>query len=82
MWSTVQKLHEKPMHVRKRYAVGVSFGITLLIAIVWVTSFSARISEGTLVKDSNSTEDKKPLAAVVESVQSGVDDFKVFFDGQ
>jgi hypothetical protein len=69
MFTTVKKLHEKPEHIRRRYALGISFGVTALIALVWVTSFTSRLS-GTLV-ESDQKETVKPLAAVVDSIREG-----------
>lgn len=81
MLNTIHKLHQKPEHVRRRYALGVSFGVTALIALVWVSSFGSRLSQGTLVEEGG-RESVTPLAAVAESVREGVSEFRVFFEGQ
>ena len=36
----IEHLREKPEHVRNRYAFWTALGVTLVIAIFWVSSFS------------------------------------------
>lgn len=36
----LKALHEKPEHVRKRMAVGLSVGITGLVAIIWIATLA------------------------------------------
>ena len=79
MWETLQKIQEKPKHVRQGYALGVSFGITALIALVWASSLGSSLSQGVLVEETEKSA-VKPLAAVVESVREGAEEFKIFFE--
>ncbi len=37
--SIIQNLSEKPDHVRKRYSFLISFGITAVIFVFWLSSF-------------------------------------------
>src|SRR5438105_3016995 len=40
----LEALREKPEHVRRRIAFWTSFGITAVIALFWVASFTATIT--------------------------------------
>lgn len=37
----IERLRTKPVHVRKQIAFGASAGFTALVAIIWVTAFTA-----------------------------------------
>ena len=41
LYSYIEKLKAKPEHIRKRYAFSVSFGLTAIIFLFWLASFSS-----------------------------------------
>ncbi len=55
--SFIEKISEKPEHIRKRYSFFISLGITSIIFVFWISSFE-------FVK----TPVDKSLASVVEKV--------------
>jgi hypothetical protein len=38
--SIIQNLSEKPDHIRKRYSLLISFGVTAVIFVFWLSSFN------------------------------------------
>lgn len=67
----IDRLREKPEHVRHNIALGVAFGISGLVAVTWMTAMA---TSGTLALQSN-TVDETPegsemSAAVVESTSA------------
>lgn len=38
--SFIENISQKPEHIRKRYSFFISFGITAIIFVFWISSFS------------------------------------------
>jgi hypothetical protein len=68
----VHTLRQKPQHVRENIAIGVSGGITLLVALGW---FAATASNGTLSLAPSATFADARAPGVQEAVSSSKDNF-------
>lgn len=53
----LENIRSKPDHIRKRYSLLISFGVTAIISVFWISSFE-------FVK----SPDDQTLSAVVEKV--------------
>lgn len=68
----VNRLREKPHHVRHNIAMGVAFGITGLVALGWMTALA---TSGTLALESNSPEERAADAKLSETVAESTNSF-------
>jgi hypothetical protein len=64
----IEKMREKPNHVRKQYALGISFCITGIIFIFWVSSFGIK---NTAMAD-NYIKPKPPLTVLTAGAGDAV----------
>lgn len=69
-------MRAKPVHVRTKYAFFVSSGITIIIAILWLLSFTL-----TTPVVSNTVIPQAPLTSLSASVGSVYDSIKEIFVG-
>lgn len=53
MRRVIQHLHTKSPHIRARIAFGVATGVTLVIALVWLTTLPTRIAGIAPAADTN-----------------------------
>ncbi len=60
----IDRLREKPEHVRHTIALGVAFGISGLVAVTWMMAMA---TSGTLALQSNTVSETPEAAAVAES---------------
>lgn len=72
----INRLQNKPEHVRRRFAFGVAGGITALIAFVWVSTFWVG-GNTELAQDT-----KKRDGGVVRSAMSGLAGVYAALDNQ
>jgi len=79
--SIINKISEKPDHIRKRYSFLISFGITAVIFVFWISSFSFVKSpaDKALAKAMNNID--TPAQSLVASVGSFFTDIKEIFFG-
>ena len=70
----IDRLKEKPSHVRERVALGVSGGVTTIVALGWLMAMS---SSGTLSLATKSVaEGVRPPAEVATSINESSSSFK------
>ncbi len=74
----IDRMKEKPEHVRKRFAFLVSFAITFVIFAGWMASYGLK-SSPILAKDQNKVD--KPVSSLTASVGDIWDDIKSMFSG-
>ncbi len=60
----IEKSREKPPHVRRRLAASWSFGVTAVIAAVWLLNFQFLYKTQTEPQPVATTQADAPLAAV------------------
>ncbi len=79
--SFIEKISEKPPHIRKRYSLAISFAFTAIIFIFWISSFGfVRIpSDGTMASVVEKVD--SPGRSLVASVGSFFVDIKEIFFG-
>ena len=65
----IEKMREKPEHVRKQYAFLTSLGITVIIFMFWVASFS-----GSFALDSAVIADEPKAKSPISSLTANVGD--------
>jgi hypothetical protein len=68
----VHSLRQKPQHVRENIAIGVSGGITLLVALGW---FAATAASGTFSLSPSATLASTNTADMQQTVASSKDNF-------
>ncbi|MDB5195191.1 MAG: hypothetical protein JWO84_375 [Parcubacteria group bacterium] len=68
----VRSLRDKPLHVRENIAIGVSGGITLLVALGW---FAASAASGTFSLSPNATLAATNNPEMQQAVNSSKDGF-------
>ncbi len=83
--SIIQNLSEKPDHIRRRYSLLISFGVTAVIFVFWLSSFDliktpveqnlANIETGIV------QQIKTPTRTILASVGSFAVDIKDIFFG-
>jgi hypothetical protein len=68
--SVIHKLREKPEGKRRSVALGVSAGVTSMLAIVWLSTLPARLGDNQeLVRQSAPAS---PSAVFIDGMQSGL----------
>lgn len=65
----IEHLRSKPEHIRRRIALGTSFGFTALVAVLWFTSLAA---SGTFTLASNTVPENKDLPPVLPDTSKSV----------
>lgn len=60
----VAKLRAKPEHERRRWAAGLTAGLTLMIAVFWVANLTANLSSANLAKKTPKASPFGQVAAV------------------
>lgn len=70
----IQKLQDKPLHVRERIAFGTSAGITAIVAIGWLVGMSASGSFSLATK--SIAESVRPPETVSNTLSEGNANFK------
>ena len=77
----LEKLRSKPDHIRKRYSFFISFVITAIIFVFWISSFGLNSSDNS--QNLAKTIDKagSPGLSLVASVGSFLGDIKEIFFG-
>ncbi len=65
----IQKLQEKPLHIRERIAFGTSAGITAIVAIGWLVGMNASGSFSLATK--SIAESVRPTDAVSSTLAEG-----------
>ncbi|MDD5318282.1 MAG: hypothetical protein PHF79_00460 [Candidatus Pacebacteria bacterium] len=68
MQNFIKKLHEKPESYRHMVALGVSFGVTILIFGIWLHSFIAGLSSNQALAGVAAAN---PLSALGETISQG-----------
>ncbi len=80
----IEHLRAKPLHHRKRIAVGVSAGITVIIALFWYSSFSYFNTDSLQnVQVATINSENSPFQVFkqgVANVYEGITGSKVHFD--
>jgi hypothetical protein len=71
-------MREKPEHVKRQYALGVSLGITGLIFLFWITSFAI----GGKPSEDAVAEVKSPIASMTASAGDAFTYVKEMFFGK
>ena len=79
--SYLENLRAKPEHIRKRYAFSMSFGITAIIFMFWLSSFSTIRNSSTDVIASTMNKIETPSQSLVASVNSFLVDIRDIFFG-
>ncbi len=79
----IEKIKDKPHHVRHMIALGISGGCTLLLLAVWITQFSAFNAKGinqyALQKNTVATESQNissPFQSITASAVNAIDSLK------
>lgn len=74
--SYIENLKQRPEHVRRRYAFGVSLGVTAIIFAFWLASFSVigNAAKGTVAQVMGRVE--TPTQSMVAAVGSFFTDLK------
>lgn len=70
----IDRLKEKPSHIRERVAFGVSGGVTALVALGWLTAMSSSGAFSLATK--SVAEGVRPPAAVATSINESSSSFK------
>ncbi len=70
----IQKLQDKPLHIRERIAFGTSAGITAVVAIGWLVGMSASGSFSLATK--SIAESVRPSEEVSNTLSNGSSNFK------
>ncbi len=65
----LERIQSKPSNVKTQYAFGVASAITVIIAIVWMSTIPARFSEVSL-KQTDSKEEKANLGDLVNDTKN------------
>lgn len=85
MYRTIQRLQEKPPHVRTRAALGVSAGVTILVFAVWITTLDltrAPQTAGMIVyeqDDERSSQVASPFSALQDDASDAWGSFRTMF---
>jgi hypothetical protein len=74
MFKYIDQLREKPVAVRKRYALGISLACVTLIAGVWVVSITSKARNAQAVE--SGSKGPSPLSALVQNFSAGYSDIK------
>ncbi|MDP3962590.1 MAG: hypothetical protein Q8Q03_01870 [bacterium] len=64
----IEKMREKPEHVRKQYAFLTSLGVTMIIFMFWVASFSGSFALDSAVVATEKAEVKSPISSLTANV--------------
>jgi hypothetical protein len=67
MLDFLDRLREKPVRVRRWYALGFSGGVVLIIAIIWFTSLSSQMNGNGEEKNA----EPSPLEAITQNISDG-----------
>ncbi|MBP7741352.1 MAG: hypothetical protein KA104_01505 [Candidatus Pacebacteria bacterium] len=70
----IDRLKEKPSHVRERVALGVSGGVTAIVALGWLTAMSSSGAFSLATK--SVAEGVRPPAEVATSINESSSSFK------
>ncbi|HEY4503632.1 MAG TPA: hypothetical protein VJJ28_00785 [Candidatus Paceibacterota bacterium] len=70
--SHIERLREKPDHIKKRIAFLASFSITAIIFIFWLASFGVK-SSSVIVEDTLA-KSESPISSLSSSLLAGVGD--------
>ena len=73
----IERVREKPDHKKKQYALFVSLGITSIIFVFWITSFTI----GADAKSEAMAKVKSPIGAMTASAGDAYDYIKTFIFG-
>lgn len=68
-------MRQKPVHVRRRYAFGVSFGITSVIFLGWMASYGIS-SSPVLADKTNGDKIDTPVSSLTASAIGAFKDMK------
>jgi hypothetical protein len=79
--SFIDEISKKPDHIRKRYSFFISLGITAIIFIFWISSFSFVRSPAGEILSKKVDEVGTPAQSLVASVGSFFTDIKDIFFG-
>jgi hypothetical protein len=74
MLEYIEKLREKEVHVRKRYAFVVSFSISALIMAGWLASYG--VTSNPVLTEDDTTHVETPTSSLTASVGNIYDDVK------
>ncbi len=64
----IERMREKPEHVRKQYAFFSSLGITAIILMFWVASFNGSFAIDPTVIATEKTEVESPVSSLTANV--------------
>ena len=74
--SHIERLRDKPHHIRKRIAFWSSFTVTAIIAIFWLASFSIGGGSGATAVIGTSRKAQSPTQSLVAGAGILFDDIK------
>lgn len=69
MHQFLNKLRAKPLHERKMIALGISLGVTSVLALIWFASLSVRF--GNTTQTANITQSSNDSSSQFQTIMSG-----------
>jgi len=72
--NNIKKLQQKPVIVRKRISFLISFSVTFLILMIWLSVFSLNSDEKTITEENKSIDNKLNVATPFVKIKNDLND--------
>ncbi|MCE9644040.1 hypothetical protein K8Q93_02255 [Candidatus Parcubacteria bacterium] len=75
----IERLREKSVRERKQWALGIAFGVTLFIGLIWATFLAARLAGTTVspvTENQTSVETDTPFGTLFGGLREAWSSFK------